>query len=285
MATLIWPQTYPIWPQTYFVWPTDYPIWPEYGASARKISICGPNTDDVIVIDGDGNVDFSCIPTGPSEAPTGDYQFANKKYADDGITTHVAVAAPHSGHVDTTGNETIAGVKTFSSTPVGPSAAPTANYQLANKKYVDDSVPSFALPVGTVLMYDGTGIDTPDTRTEKVGEREGDTVEFGHGDWYVMNGQSDTPDLRNRFVRSENASGNTGGEDTHILTAAQMPIHNHPAYSPTETIIHWIGSGGNTSMPGGTAFGGRASVGNAGGGLAHNNIPAFYSLIFIKRMA
>lgn len=56
------------------------------------------------------------------------------------IDTHIAAAAPHSGHVDTTGNETIAGVKTFSSFPVTPSSAPTTDYQIANKKYVDDSV-------------------------------------------------------------------------------------------------------------------------------------------------
>jgi hypothetical protein len=41
--------------------------------------------------------------------------------------------------VATTGNETIAGVKTFSSFPVTPSSAPTTDYQAANKKYVDDS--------------------------------------------------------------------------------------------------------------------------------------------------
>lgn len=41
--------------------------------------------------------------------------------------------------VSLTGNQTIAGTKTFSSFPVTPSAAPTANYQVANKKYVDDN--------------------------------------------------------------------------------------------------------------------------------------------------
>ena len=64
-----------------------------------------------------------------------------------------------------------------------------------------------------------------------------------------------------------------------------MPSHNHPPYSPAETIIHWIGSGGNVAMPGGAAFAGRGSVGYNGGGGAHENKPAFYSLIFIKRMA
>ncbi|MDD5381861.1 MAG: hypothetical protein PHG53_09545 [Phycisphaerae bacterium] len=38
------------------------------------------------------------------------------------------------------GNQTIAGVKTFSSFPVTPSSAPTTDYQVANKKYADDAV-------------------------------------------------------------------------------------------------------------------------------------------------
>jgi len=40
--------------------------------------------------------------------------------------------------VQTSGNQTVAGVKTFSSFPVTPSSAPTTDYQVANKKYVDD---------------------------------------------------------------------------------------------------------------------------------------------------
>jgi hypothetical protein len=42
--------------------------------------------------------------------------------------------------VKSTGDQTVAGVKTFSSFPVTPSIAPSANYEVPNKKYVDDSV-------------------------------------------------------------------------------------------------------------------------------------------------
>lgn len=42
--------------------------------------------------------------------------------------------------VHDTGNENVAGIKTFSSFPVTPSSAPSTDYQTANKKYVDDSV-------------------------------------------------------------------------------------------------------------------------------------------------
>lgn len=42
--------------------------------------------------------------------------------------------------VSTSGNQTVGGVKTFTSFPVTPSSAPTTSYQTANKKYVDDTV-------------------------------------------------------------------------------------------------------------------------------------------------
>ena len=41
--------------------------------------------------------------------------------------------------VHKTGDETIADIKTFSSFPITPSSAPTTDYQIANKKYVDDN--------------------------------------------------------------------------------------------------------------------------------------------------
>lgn len=52
--------------------------------------------------------------------------------------TQKAVTDALNTKVGLSDNQTIAGVKTFSSFPVTPSAAPTANYQAANKKYVDD---------------------------------------------------------------------------------------------------------------------------------------------------
>lgn len=61
----------------------------------------------------------------------------------DGVTsaiqTQLNAKAADSDVVKLTGNQTVADVKTFSSFPVTPSSAPTTDYQVANKKYVDDS--------------------------------------------------------------------------------------------------------------------------------------------------
>lgn len=54
--------------------------------------------------------------------------------------TYLGTQPDLSNYVQKTGNETIGGVKTFSSFPVTPSTAPSTDYQVANKKYVDDAI-------------------------------------------------------------------------------------------------------------------------------------------------
>lgn len=53
--------------------------------------------------------------------------------------------------VKLSGNQTVAGIKTFSSFPVTPSSDPSNDYEVANKKYVDDNLggSNFALVMKT----------------------------------------------------------------------------------------------------------------------------------------
>lgn len=51
-------------------------------------------------------------------------------------------AATVTNGVYTSGDQSIGGIKTFSSFPVTPSSAPSSNYEVANKKYVDDTAGS-----------------------------------------------------------------------------------------------------------------------------------------------
>jgi len=68
-----------------------------------------------------------------------DDDLPNKKYVDDGLD----------GKVNNTGSEIIYGVKAFNDFPVTTPSAPTTDYQVANKKYVDDNS-------GTVAHNDTT---------------------------------------------------------------------------------------------------------------------------------
>jgi len=59
--------------------------------------------------------------------------------------------------VSLTENQTVAGIKTFSSFPITPSSAPTTNYQVANKKYVDDSSTKYlTYGLGTLAVTNNT---------------------------------------------------------------------------------------------------------------------------------
>lgn len=76
--------------------------------------------------------------------------------SDDGANIPVANVT---GAVATTGAQSIAGVKTFTSFPITPSLAPTTNYQVSNKKYVDDTIPDVMSDMilrGFELKYKGT---------------------------------------------------------------------------------------------------------------------------------
>ncbi|QWV14409.1 phage tail protein [Marinobacter adhaerens] len=68
--------------------------------------------------------------------------------------------------------------------------------------------------------------------------------------------------------------GDTGGEEEHTLTEAEMPEHGHAL--DTET-IGTAGSDGNVLADTGTGTG-TVQSGTAGSGQAHNNMPPFLAL-------
>ena len=113
------------------------------GAVAANAPIT-PGTNTKIKYDAKGLVTSSGIATTADIADS-----LNKRYITDSeltILTNTSgtnsgdnSANSNSGLVHTSGTETINGVKTFGSFPVTPSSSPTTNYQIANKKYVDDA--------------------------------------------------------------------------------------------------------------------------------------------------
>lgn len=78
------------------------------------------------------------------------------------------------GAVMTTGDQSIAGIKTFTSFPVTPSSAPTTDYQVANKKYVDDNA-------GGSLTVQEVG-DTPITGVTHINFDGATVIDNGSGE-------------------------------------------------------------------------------------------------------
>ncbi len=95
-----------------------------------------------------------------------------------------------------------------------------------------------------------------------------------------FNGET-LPDLNvtQRFLRGSDTSGTTGGEDTHVLTEAEMPDHNHSYTRPTDSSN--MGSGSNYNVSG---LDGGGTTGGKGGDGAHENKPAFYEVVMIMRI-
>lgn len=92
------------------------------------------------LLNGTTNFD-SGTPLGYDGAPsiTTGNQFATKTYTDTQVATKVGL----------TGNETVAGIKTFSSSPIVPT--PTTDFQASTKKYVDDAVVSGSPDASTTV--------------------------------------------------------------------------------------------------------------------------------------
>lgn len=147
------------------------------------------------------------------------------------------------------------------------------------------------VPPGAIVMFygdiskffDGQGTGLADTSYEG---------------WQLCNGNNGSPDLRGRFVLgagqgpdlTRRVTGQIGGEETHVLTNPEIPIHDHQAtlnvYPPalkSEKIYHaWNSS--RTYSYGAQTTPQAVKTTTAGEGKAHNNMPPFYTLAFIMRL-
>lgn len=203
-------------------------------------------------------------------------------------------------YVDLTSNQTIGGVKTFSSVPVC-ATQPTSNNELANKAYVDaqaaggDTVPVgliSAYPASTAphgwLLCDGSAVSR--TTYKELFDIIG--TSHGQGDGSTTFNLPYMPSYTIVGVDANdtkfNAAGKTYGEKTHTLTVDEMPSHSHGV----TVKAHW-GNAGNTSAENynigtktDTNWNNRSWMNyasNTGGGQAHNNIqPSIAEYYMIK---
>ncbi|QNR51975.1 tailspike protein [Streptomyces phage phiRKBJ001] len=84
---------------------------------------------------------FSSIPVGPGSDPTAANQLTRKSYVDAGDSANATSISTLDGEVvKLTGAQSIGGVKTFTSIPVGPASDPTTDNQLTRKLYVDNGL-------------------------------------------------------------------------------------------------------------------------------------------------
>lgn len=101
----------------------------------------------------------------------------------------------------------------------------------------------------------------------------------------LCDGKNGTPDLRDRFLVGAGKSyklSNTGGENTHVLTIAEMPKHEHTIYSGR------YGSNIYSISCDGSSYGGildhKHLTQPAGGNQPHENRPPYYALYYIMKL-
>lgn len=177
-----------------------------------------------------------------------------------------------------TGAITTKGIKLTSGTDFGsslPSSLQTNQlfFQTLGSNYILDNV----YPVGSIYM------SVNSTNPKNL---------FG-GTWEQIQG---------KFLFGMNSNypaGSTGGEITHKLTNAEMPVHNHDglyySYIAAENSVTLNDGTVSYHVPWGSSdyagdYGpgtGKAELvtGEAGGGAAHNNMPPYLSVYIWKRTA
>ena len=103
--------------------------------------------------------------------------------------------------------------------------------------------------------------------------------------WVLCDGNSNTPDLRNRFVVGAGTGGNyspgdTGGANSVTLTVDQIPSHSH-TYERTDVGIDvsdrpWPANNNDCDMT-------TQNTSSTGGGQSHENRPPYYALCYIMK--
>lgn len=98
--------------------------------------------------------------------------------------------------VNLSGDQTVAGIKTFSSFPVTPSSAPTTDYQVANKLYADTAIKPYLLYSNTQSSGTGGGtatagswaqipLNTEDLDSSGIGSLSGGQITLPAGTYKV----------------------------------------------------------------------------------------------------
>lgn len=113
--------------------------------------------------------------------------------------------------------------------------------------------------------------------------------------WALCDGTNNTPDLRGRFVLGSNTShvlGTTGGSETVVLTISHMPSHTHVqqlAQNGNKRPMQSNQSSGSSGYYDSYTYTNTGTTNNVptlstGNGVAHENMPPYYTLAYIMKL-
>lgn len=160
-----------------------------------------------------------------------------------------------------------------------------SNWVKASLKALDRAL----VPIGTIVAYSGSAALPTN--------------------WAICDGKNNTPDLQGKFIlgaSAARAAGTGGGAETVALTVETMPAHGHGGatggvtrnathqhswgiYTPESQMQNYSGAGAASGM--GTATNSVADTNHEhpiaaeGGQAPHENMPPYWALVYIMRVA
>jgi microcystin-dependent protein len=158
------------------------------------------------------------------------------------------------------------------------------------------NINSISFPTGMIMIW-----YPPDTSLKSLSLLTIASVSMGvPTGWAICDGTKGTPDLRGRFVlmaqdtvpegspagSSVHPIMSKGGEQTHVLTEAEMPNHIHNTRHLNTADGY---GGGNQALltigpPNLMDNGFGSLMAPAGGNSPHNNMPPYYTLVYIMKL-
>lgn len=147
-------------------------------------------------------------------------------------------------------------------------------------------------PPGVVVPYYTPNTDFASVKllVQNLSRTTEDIDEGNSPFWQICDGENGTPDLRGRFILSAGAGSGlterlatqTGGEEDHTLTEAELAAHTH---STTSLFLRYNDVSGDQNNPGAGVQCDFVAVTPAetGEDEPHNNMPPYYTLYYIMR--
>lgn len=126
------------------------------------------------------------------------------------------------------------------------------------------SQPQSDFPIGGIIIWSGSESNIPNN-------------------WQLCDGTNGTPDLRNQFVIGAGDTysvGSSGGESEHTLTINEMPRHTHNL-----RVYGLSAEGLYTKSSNGSNIVGQIATNYTGNSQPHNNMPPYYALCYIMKIA
>jgi hypothetical protein len=128
-----------------------------------------------------------------------------------------AIKSLEDGKVNNTGNESIAGVKTFSDGIISNVTGNVTGNLTGDAATLNGLTAAQIFPSGLISMWSGTNASIP-------------------SGWALCDGNNGTPDLHDRFIMGDTSDARGAGGSSHTATSSTNGSHSHGGATASHTL-------------------------------------------------